>query len=116
MANNIELMDMIEVYYESRKNGAESARLYAQRFPNRPTPNRQKFSRVAEHLRSTGSLSRKKRIVQAREDLDLTILLSIQENSRTSLRELAMQHETSESTVARILRKHKFKPYKVSTK
>lgn len=106
------LTDMIQVYFECNKNSGRALRLYIQRFPLREVPDRRKFSRLEGSLRSFGAF-RKPKLEQRRfrRDTELDVLLSVEENPRTSTREIASNIDSSQATVQKILKKHKFKPY-----
>lgn len=107
-----ELTDMLQVYFECNKNSNQALRLYRERFPERDIPNRRKFSRLEENLRKFGSF--KKPMVtnrQFEENTELGVLLSVEENARTSIREIADSVGTSLHTAWSVLKKHKFKPY-----
>lgn len=107
-----ELTDMLQVYFECNKNSSQALRIYMVRFPERVVPERRKFSRLEENLRSFGCF-RKPKIVRRlfSENVELDVLLAVEENARTSVREIANIVGTSRSTVSGILKRHKFKPY-----
>jgi DNA-binding MarR family transcriptional regulator len=49
--------------------------------------------------------------VPRHENVELDVILSIDENPDTSIRQIASEQGTSYGTVQRILKKHKVKPY-----
>lgn len=115
MDNNFnELVDMLQVYFECRKNSVQAVQLYRQRFPNRNAPYRRKFSKLERRLRETGSLRKVKKNRQLQdENLELNVLLSVEDKAETSVREIAQNVGASVSTVHSVLRQHKLRPYKV---
>lgn len=114
--NNInEEADMLQVYYECRKNSAAALQLYCIRYPARIVPSRRKFSKLEANLRQYGTL-KKKRVslgYSYNENQELDVLLSVQENPKTSIRELARNHNLTYYAVHKILHKNKLFPYKV---
>lgn len=110
--DNNQLTDMLQVFFECHKNSGQAVRIYAARFPNREVPNRQKFRRIEQNLRNYGAFKKPKNEGrQFRESVELDAILSVQENPRTSTREIAHNIGTSKDTVHKILKKHTFKPY-----
>lgn len=110
--DNNQLTDMLQVYFECNKNRGQAVRLYSDRFPNREVPEPRKFGRIEENLRNYGALKKPKRDVrQFRENVELDVLLSVQENPTTSTREIASTIGSSGRTVHTVLKKHKFKSY-----
>lgn len=110
--NNNELTDMLQVFFECNKNRLQAVRRYSARFPDREVPDSKIFQRIEKNLRNYGSFTKPK--TQKRkfsEDKELDVLLAVQENSRTSIREIAHNIGISKTTVHGILRKHKLKPY-----
>lgn len=113
MATNDHRTDMFEIYILSGKCGRAARRLYQQRFPDRLAPSHHKFSRLERNLRIYGSFKKPKCTERIRrdEDLELNILLNVEENPRTSTREIARNVNACNATVHSILRKNKLKPY-----
>lgn len=110
--DNNELTDMLQVYYECNKNRRQAVRLYSDRFPNREVPQPCRFRRLDSNLRNYGAFKKPKREErQFHGNVELDVLLNVQENPRTSTREIATNIGTSHEIVHKILKKHKFKPY-----
>lgn len=57
MASNEEMADMVYIYGRADGNSREVARLYAEQFPNRVTPDPRTFVSTYRRLRETGSVS-----------------------------------------------------------
>lgn len=110
--DNNQLTDMLQVYFECNKNRRRAMRLYRNRFPNREVLEPRTFERLEHNLRNYGSFKKPKRKQrQFSEDVELDVLLSVQENPRTSTREIASNIGSSCRTVHAILKRHKFKAY-----
>lgn len=110
--NNNELTDMLQVFFESNRNRLEAVRRYRVRFPDREVPDSKMFVRIETNLRNYGSFKKpKKQQRRFAENSELDVLLAVQENSRTSTREIAHNIGVSKTTVHSILKKYKFKPY-----
>lgn len=112
MENNQILTDMIQVYFECNRNRGAAVRLYRERFYNREIPEPRKFGRLEENLRNYGAFKKPKREEREfNENTELNVLLNVEENPRTSIREISNNIGASKRTVNAILKKHKFKPY-----
>lgn len=110
--NNNQLTDMIQTYFECGRNSGQALRLYVDRFPDREVPDRRKFARLERNLRNYGAFKKPKRKErQFDEDVEFEVLLSVEENPRTSTREIANNIGVSQQSVQAILKKHKFIPY-----
>lgn len=110
--DNNQLTDMLQVYFECNKNSGQAVRVYSNRFPDREIPEPRRFSRLEENLRNYGAYKKpKQQERQFDENVELNVLICLQENSRTSIREIARTIGTSYRTVQTILKRHKFKPY-----
>lgn len=117
--SNIELVDMMLIYGEVQHNTAAASRLYAERFPDRPTPSPQTFTRLIIRARETGSLQthqgrdggpgRHRRVLDAEEQ----ILNLADENPSTSTRRIARQTGVSNRIVWRTLRENQLYPFHV---
>lgn len=107
-----QLTDMLQVYFECNKNSNRALQVYMERFPDRDVPERRKFSRLEENLRIYGCFKKPKTLRRDFSDnVEMDVLLAIEENAKTSVREIANIVGTSRSTVSAVLKKHKYKPY-----
>lgn len=119
MANNqqfilSDLTDMILIIGECRCQIKAAKRLYQVNFPNRRQPSRQVFRKVLHRFRTTGSVSyikRKKNEFILSEEHENNVILSVVDNPNASTYSVADDMNVSQSTVSRILRKHKYHPY-----
>lgn len=112
-------IDMMLIYGEIHHNTAAASRLYAERFPNRPRPNPQRFTNLIIRARETGHLQthqgrdgrpgRHRRILDAEKQ----ILNLADENPSTSTRRIARQLGVSNRIVWRTLRGNQLYPFYV---
>lgn len=107
-----QLTDMLQVYFECNKNSNQALRIYIERFPDRDVPERRKFNRLEKNLRRYGCFKKPKAVRRKFcENVELDVLLAVEENAKTSVREVANIVGTSRNTVSAVLKKHKYKPY-----
>lgn len=109
---------MLLIYGECRRNAAEAARVYAERFPGRNAPTPPVFHRILQNLRNSGHLGNKRKRVEHRsatnENMEIAILAAIENNPHVSSRELARDSGISQRSVLRILKRHKLHPYHIA--
>lgn len=115
---NSEMVDMIEMYFLNGRSGLRARNAYAERYPERRTPSEKIFVRIVQRLRDWGTFQpnlqdlgreQTRRIRNVEEQ----ILDAVDNHPETSTRRLAIQHEVSQSTVSRMLRKQSLHPYHV---
>lgn len=112
-----EKVEMILIYVESRRDAEQAILVYAERFPDRRTPSRASFYRVIKQFSEEGSVQPKKRRCRRTatdEDREVAVLAAVNYDPHVSSRELATNAGMSQSSVLRILKRHKFHPYHVS--
>lgn len=115
---NEEMTDMVKVMGFCSDNLRACVREYAERFPNRRTPNRQTFARVERTLRETGGFvpiganRGRPRVLGA--GIEEQILDRVVEDPNISTRRLALQLNVSKSGVNRVLREQQLHPYHVT--
>ena len=104
------------MYERAQCNANEARHLYAGQFSNTRLPNSKTLQRIHEHLLETGSF--KKHVADTGRqrstrtpNTEERVLNHIEDNSRSSTRELATIVNVSEMTVWRILREQLFYPY-----
>lgn len=116
MVLNIE--EKIEIFTLSRKYSySNTAMVFNRLHPDRPNPiNKQTVARLMQYFRLRGSFLRKKRTIPEENSLDLRnrIFDSFDRNPHASTRRIAIQLGVSHVTVWRMLKKMKFRPYKMS--
>lgn len=111
-----ELVDMIYISGEADRNSVLASRIYRQRFPNRRQPSCATFRSLLEKFNRTGSVHyekhrRVKRVTG--ENNELAILQSVIENPNISSRKISEQIAISQTSVSKVLRRHKFHPYHI---
>lgn len=112
-----EKCDMITIYCECRKNAVQARLLYEERYPERNTPSRRTFTNTYRLFRSTGSVHArqyKRKNPTTNEDNEINILAAIAVNPHVSTRKIAREAGISQSSVIRILARHKFHPFHIS--
>lgn len=91
--SNLEKVDMLLIYGECGKNAVRSVNLYAERYPERPTPNRKIFDRLVTTLIETGSFELKRNNnnnLPVNNDINQAMVLNMVENDpHTSIREIS---------------------------
>lgn len=113
-----EYVDMILVYGECHKNARLARDVYAHRYPNRITPCWKTFSCVERTMRrgvfpSGKPILPRQRPAQRDENL-IAVLAYINVNPHVSIRVLEEELGISKSTIHRILKKFKYRPYKIN--
>lgn len=114
--SNNERVDMIEVYFLSRKNCTLAAETYAERYPERPTPDRRSFKKLVNNLREHGSFTYKKqrRNTVLTEDVKTFILAYFEAHPKKSVREADSELGINYETIRRVLHEFKYHAYKAS--
>lgn len=117
MFNLREKISAVTTYIES-KSIIVTRRRFRRTFDKNP-PSRKSILSWLGKFKDTGSLDRKFRQIEERQNLLLGELLAIQEilnaDNRTSIRKIANVLEMSKSKVHRLLKIMKFKAYKIQT-
>lgn len=112
-----ERIDMVLVIGECQENCFLASRVYAQKYPTRKRPNEAVFRRLLQTFRRTGNVSyekvRRTKHVTGNEENKFRVLTSIVENSHVSQRKIASQTDVSRSSTQRILKIHKFHPFRI---
>lgn len=94
-----------------------TAEVFNESHLNRLQPiNKQTVARIVRHFRLRGSLHRKKRTIPEQNGLDLQdrVLEAFNRNQHASTRRVGIQLGVPHVTVWRLLKKMKFRPYKMS--
>ena len=111
-----ERFDILETYLSCNKHQWESVREYRRRFPERNCPSRKTFVSIAEKCRVHKSLmdrKRKKRHPKLTPDQQLDVLLYFQEFPKSSLRKAELALRIPRSSINKVLKDNKLKPFKV---
>lgn len=112
-----ERIDMIFILGECYKNCLLASRVYAQRFPERNHPKKDVFQRLLNQFQESGSVCYKKPIIRkpVTEDDEnvFRVIGSVIENPNISQNKISANTDISQASISRILKKHKFHPYKI---
>lgn len=112
-----EYVDMLLIFGESRKNGRQAHMLYRERFPDRTLPSKNTFIYVERNLRHgffpNGKHQNPRRKTAQTDENIINILAYLQVYPHTSLRFIASELGTTKSTVQRVVKNHKFHPFKI---
>lgn len=112
-----ERVDMVLTIGECNENCLLASRVYAQKYPDREHPDKRVFQKLLERFRATGSVAytkqNKTKPVADNEENEFIVLGSVAENPSTSTRKIAREIGLSQSSVCRILRKHKYHPFHI---
>lgn len=115
--SNSEKADMLRCYYISHNNARRASARYQQMYPYRMQPSFTYFNKLEHKLRESGSFNdkenRQRRQNEDQENAEINILALLEANPRTSIREIAEECGCSVGFVSKIIKKHKFKAYKV---
>lgn len=111
---NQEAFDMMMIYGECRQNESMAIRLYAERHPDRRHFRRGVFKRLADKLRTTGSIRNQRKGRECPEEIVVDVLAAVSQDPHTSTRNIARDRGISQTTVSRVLRENKFHAYHIS--
>ncbi|XP_026826676.1 uncharacterized protein LOC113562216 [Ooceraea biroi] len=111
-----EKTEMVLIYGECGRNIDDAVTLYAQRFPDRER-SCASFFRVVKQFTTEGSVQpkkRKRRATVTGENNEIAVLAAVANNRHVSTREIARDLALSQTSVCKILKRHKYHPYHVS--
>lgn len=106
---------MLEAYILCRKNSIRTSEYYAEHYPLRQQPDRRYFRILYNQFRLHDCLFRKKRTkknIVVNEEVEITVLAYFEAYREFSIRDAAKELGLSYSSVQRILKKHKYIPFK----
>lgn len=111
-----EYVDMMLVFGESGRNRRNARTLYAERFPERRLPSGRTFQYVEMKMRQgvfpTARHTHHQRGARTQEN-EVDALAYVVIFPHVSVRSLAQELHVSKSTVHRILKAHKYRPFKI---
>lgn len=115
MYSNADNLNLLLVYGECNKNLTRTIQVFSERFPNLPTPGRRTIRTLLKNCLTYGSF--KPKIVKNHPvtddaDLEVTVLAYFHANPKASLRDARRDLGLSFTAIQRILKKHKWKPFK----
>lgn len=110
-----EMRNMIYILGECNKNPLLASRVYAERYPDNRKPRSEAFEKLMHRFNETGNVAYSKKIVQnsitTSEENVLNVLLAVEENPQSSIKQIEDVTNVGEFSVRKILKKHKFHPY-----
>lgn len=118
--SNEEAFDMLMVLGECQRCFRRAARVYAERYPDRQHYSYNVFKRLANRVRTKGTVQpnpshRNERIRRPiRDDLLVPVVAAIHLNPQESTRRLAIDAGSNQMTVWRCLKDNKMHPYHLS--
>lgn len=113
--NHNEKCDMLEAYILCRKNARNAQDYYAQTFPERVIPDRRYFLKLYRKFRQNTEIFNKKRTCKRfkiSEETEIYVLAYFEAHPSNSIRDLRKESNYSLGTIHRILKKHKYVPFK----
>lgn len=119
MAHFVSQYDMLMALGRCDGNFRAAARLYAERYPQRHHPKYQEFSRIADRIKRTGTIKpyskycHRVRPVLNNANTDVVLAL-VEEDPQMSVRDIGRETDISRSSVHRLLKNEKFRPYHLS--
>lgn len=116
--DNSEKVDMLLIYGECLRNPRAAAALYAQRYENRYHPCANSFRYLEKQLRNTGQMNNNKKRRREKtvrnEENNINVIANVEAYPHSSIKCIAANVGISSSSVQRILKTHKYHPYKVN--
>lgn len=110
-----ERVEIIEYYLKNNECANTASRLFNEQYPNKNV-NRKYVLELMSKFRQTGSVANKKRQIEnpvRNEAVEVAVLGQVIADPTLSTRQLAELSAVSQRTVGRILKAHKFHPYKI---
>lgn len=112
--NNEEKYDMLQSYILAHKNSRNAANHYLELYPDRRQPHETLFRRLEVNLKTYGAFSKPKRnSKRLDEETQVIVLNQVRENPKVSTREIENNTGIPRTSAHRILKKHRYHPYKV---
>lgn len=108
-----EQYDMFCTYIKCYKNSRLAAQTYFNNFPERRQPHIKVFKRLDVNMQEYGCLRKPNRNSNLVVEDEVLTLACVAANPNISTREIETQVNVSKSRASRILKKHKFHPYKL---
>lgn len=110
-------LDMILIYGECQRNSKASKRLYRNRFPGRPVPSDKMFAKLVRNLGAGGCFVKRTNSLKPRtartEERIVGVLGRVNLDPHVSVRQLERETDISRSSIHRILKDNKLRPYKI---
>lgn len=109
--SNVEMYNMLAVYFECNQNSTIASRVYAVRYPGQRRYNKRTFARLARRLRENGNVNLPVYRRQANgrtEENTVNILAYILIYPHMGIRQISLDLGIKRSTVHNILKDHRF--------
>lgn len=112
--SNEEKLEMLQHYFRSNRNASLAAGTYHNSFPERQQPKSTYFRKLTMNLLEFGSFEKPRSENYAKENRrrDAAIEQHFNENPSSSTRAAGRELHLPKSTVHRVLKQHKYHPYK----
>lgn len=115
--SNQEKLDMILIYGKCDNNRRAALRAYREKYPDRRMPSAMYFTRLASNLATSGSFYRKRTVFKRKNATDeehtVAVLGRVVVDPHISIRNIEQESGISRSSIQRILKIAKFKPFKI---
>lgn len=111
-----ELADMVLIMGECSTNSLLASRVYKQKYPERRAPHPSAFKRVINRFSTMKCVSYGQRIKQKpilNEVNQMGVMTAVVEDPHRSVRDISRLLNISKSSVGRIIKMHKFHPYRI---
>lgn len=112
---NFELLEMLLVFGEARRNAQEARRIYRRRYPNRQTPSSQIFRKIARRLSESGCFHPKiggnTNRFRRTPALEEAVLNMVEDDPSTSTRVISKRLNVNHMTVWQILNQQGLYPF-----
>lgn len=105
--------DMIRCFYKEDSNSRQAALRYAATYPDRHCPHFTYFRKLDTNLLEYGAFNHKRQRAAVLEEMEVNILAAFELNARASVREVADELGCSLGLVHKVLKKNRYKAYKV---
>lgn len=114
--SNLEYFNILQCYIECNKNVKEAMQLYFERYPECNQPGRKTIKRLEYNLKNFGSFTKprnKKYEKPLTEEDNINVIGYVTAKPCSSTREIENSIGVSRTRALGVLKKHKFKPYKI---
>jgi predicted transcriptional regulator len=112
-----EMVNMIFILGECQRNVALAVRVYHERYPNLRQPQSSTLKKLLDRFILTGSVAYPKKVFRpahtiiTNDEAQFNVIATVIENQQVSQRQIACSLEISQSSVQRVLKKHRFHGY-----
>lgn len=114
---NLDYFNLTVMYGECERNLNSTIRRFSRLYPQKVQPTRELLRTIFRNAQTVGSFHKLKRERQPRiidEDTEIAVLAFFAGNPNASTREAAQEFQIGNRSIWKILKKHKYRPYKYS--